>query len=921
MRLWAERAERHARRDEALADLGDRFDLVDRHRGRALAVEAEQIADRERLGLVHHLAVLLERGIGIGCDRVLQLVDRRAVQSVPFAAASIAVQAADLERRIVVCVSPPVQRQHLLLNTGVPDAGEPRVQPREILCAQRTRQADRLEIVAAAIAADDRDAHLGDDLEQALIHGLFVAPEAVVQGEPGEQAARVALGDRRLGEIGVHCRRAGANQHRNVVHVQTLARAHRNRAEAAQALPHQVAVHGADREDHRDRRARLGHPLVAQHDLLVALAHCVLGLNADAGECLAQRAGVSIDLERAVDRGCLRPEVVEEGLELDRQQQRALQQQDLRLAGRLVVHVAEIAVAGLQAHHPIFPQRIDRRIGHLAELLAEEVMQPAVARRQHRHGRVVAHGAHRLLGVEHHGREQQLELLVRDAEQILAPAQLGALHLHRRDRLASDQIVEMRDVLHPLAVGLLAGEQILELLIAVEHALPQVHPDHLAGSDPALLDDAAGRQRHHAGLRSDHEQIVVGACVAHRPQAVAIHAPDHPVAIACDHRGRPVPRLHHAVAVAEQVLVRLRDGHLARPRRRNQQRLDERQRAPGAHQGLDHGIQRGAVGAARLDDRLDVLVVLAERRRHHSRLVALHPVQVAAQRIDLAIVRERAERLRQLPRRPGVGRVALMEHREAGDEARVLQVGIKHRQLFGQEQPLVDDRPARQRADVKAVDVLGQHLLLDAPADQEQLALELVVAHVLGVADDDLLDLGPRGDRLLADHRGVDRHLAPAQDGVAEAEDLGLHDRAAALLAGEVGARQEHHADREAPRHILVAVQLLPEKVLRDLEIDPGAVAGLAVGIDRAAMPHRAQGIDRRLDHLAPRLAVDRGHEADPARGVLVGRIVQAMACQMSRVSLVVRDKPLRCRCLLGCHRAAPQDAKASAGALACRCA
>ena len=93
------------------------------------------------------------------------------------------------------------------------------------------------------------------------------------------------------------------------------------------------------------------------------------------------------------------------------------------------------------------------------------------------------------------------------------------------------------------------------------------------------------------------------------------------------------------------------------------------------------------------------------------------------------------------------------------------------------------------------------------------------------------------------------------------------------------------------------------------------------MGVDRAAMPHRAQGIDRRLDHLAPRLAVDCGHEPDPARGVLVGRIVQAMACQMSRVSLVVRDKPLRCRCLLGCHRAAPQDAKASAGALACRCA
>ena len=62
-------------------------------------------------------------------------------------------------------------------------------------------------------------------------------------------------------------------------------------------------------------------------------------------------------------------------------------------------------------------------------------------------------------------------------------------------------------------------------------------------------------------------------------------------------------------------------------------------------------------------------------------------------------------------------------------------------------------------------------------------------------------------------------------------------------------------------------------------------------------MPHRAQRIDRRLDHLPAGLAVDRRDETDPAGVVLVGRIVQAMTCQMSRVSLV-RDEPLRCRCL-----------------------
>ncbi len=621
--------------------------------------------------------------------------------------------------------------------------------------------------------------------------------------------------------------------------------------------------------------------------------------------------------------------MLDQRVELGGQQQRALELQDPGLARRLVVDVAEVAVAGLEAHDPVLAQRIDRRIGDLAELLAEEVMQAAVVRGQHRDRRVVAHGAHRLLGVLDHRRQQQLELLDRDAEQVLAPAHLGALHLARLERPPGGQIVQMRDALDPLPERLLAGEQILELAVAVELAGLEIDADHLTGADPALLDDLALDQRHHAGLGADHQEAILGPAVAHRPQAVAVHAADHPLAVAGDHAGRAVPGLHDAVAVAEQVLVRLRDRHLLGPGGRDQEGLRQRQRAAGPDQGLDHRIERRAVRAAGLDDRLDVLVVVAEGRRDHARLVALHPVQVAAQGVDLAVVGEHPERLGELPGRPGVGRVALVEDREARDEPRVLQVGIEHRQLLGQEQALVDHRAAGQGADVEAVDVLGQHLVLDPAADQEQLALELVVAHALGVAEDDLLDLGPGGDRLVADHRGVDRHLAPAEDRVAEAQDLGLDDRPAALLAGEVGARQEHHADRDPALGELAAADLLAQEVLRDLEIDAGTVAGLAVGVDRAAMPDRAQGIDRRLDHLAARLAVDRGHEPDPAGVVLVRRIVHAVLGQMAGVDRILLDEALAG---LGTgrprldrharpdrHGPPPQDATARRGARACR--
>ena len=55
---------------------------------------------------------------------------------------------------------------------------------------------------------------------------------------------------------------------------------------------------------------------------------------------------------------------------------------------------------------------------------------------------------------------------------------------------------------------------------------------HLARAEAALLDDAGlSVDLHHAGLGADDQQPVVGDGVAHRPQAVAVHAGDHPAAV------------------------------------------------------------------------------------------------------------------------------------------------------------------------------------------------------------------------------------------------------------------------------------------------------------------------------------------------------------------------------------------------------
>src|SRR3546814_11129567 len=78
--------------------------------------------------------------------------------------------------------------------------------------------------------------------------------------------------------------------------------------------------------------------------------------------------------------------------------------------------------------------------------------------------------------------------------------------------------------------------------------------------------------------------------------------------------------------------------------------------------------------------------MFAEGDGGHLDLMAFHPVLVAANRVDLAIVRKRAEGLRQPPLRKGVGGITLVEDRDAALEPLVEQVGVEDRQRLGQEQ-------------------------------------------------------------------------------------------------------------------------------------------------------------------------------------------------------------------------------------------
>ena len=530
--------------------------------------------------------------------------------------------------------------------------------------------------------------------------------------------------------------------------------------------------------------------------------------------------------------------------------------------------------------------------------------------RQHRGRGVVAHRADRLLAVAHQRVQQQVQVLAAVAGGDLAARQ-GLARGRARLGSGADDRLQIDHIVQPRLIGVGGGQGVDGLMFVIDAAVLHIDGDQLAGADvQAALHPAFG-DRHQAGFGARHQQAVDGFDGAQGAQAVAVLARHDPAAVGGADGGRAVPRLHHRIAIGVEGAVFGRHDHVVLgPGLGDQQGLGHRRGATGVDQHLHDVVQSGGVRSARLDHRLDLAVAVAEGAGRHADLVRLHPVQIALQRVDLAVVGHHAEGLGQLPFGEGVGRIALVEDRIGRDEARVLKIGIQVAQQFGPHHPLVGDRARGQGADIDAGQVLGLDRLLDTAAAQIQFALQrLAIQRLARVVQrrgqHDLFDLWPGRAGLGPHDRQVDGRLAPAIDPEAGAQGLGLDDGAGAVLGAQVGARQEDLADADGPRTQGLADggHLFGEEALRQLGHDARAVARQAVGIDRAAVGHGLQTADRIFDHVAARRAVDGTDQADaagvPLRAAIIGvsgfQPVAGLVVLGQPVTLLGRYRPLAC--------------------------
>ena len=220
---------------------------------------------------------------------------------------------------------------------------------------------------------------------------------------------------------------------------------------------------------------------------------------------------------------------------------------------------------------------VDRRIGHLREVLFEIIEQRLRLIGQDRERFIGAHRGDRLCAVLCHRQDRRHHVLVGVAECLLqAAALLPVMLLHLCVRHL--QIFQAGQVaVEPFAVGSFGSIMQLDLFIADQSSLHGVHEQHLARMEALLLHDPFSGDRQGSDLGAQDQMIVVGDIVSRRPQSVSVEHRAHHIAVREQDRRGTVPRLHHRRVVLIKVAFLLRDRVVVVPRLWNSDHHGKRQ--------------------------------------------------------------------------------------------------------------------------------------------------------------------------------------------------------------------------------------------------------------------------------------------------------------------------------------------------------
>ena len=129
-------------------------------------------------------------------------------------------------------------------------------------------------------------------------------------------------------------------------------------------------------------------------------------------------------------------------------------------------------------------------------------------------------------------------------------------------------------------------------------------------------------------------------------------------------RCRAVPRLHLARVEFVEGPFLFRHGFMLLPSFRDHHHDGFLQRAACHQQEFQYVVERSRVRAVGLNDREQLVQVFIEQIRFNRAFPRTHPVNIATQRVDFAIVRHESIGLSAIPTGKSVGRKPRVHHRQ-----------------------------------------------------------------------------------------------------------------------------------------------------------------------------------------------------------------------------------------------------------------
>ena len=263
--------------------------------------------------------------------------------------------------------------------------------------------------------------------------------------------------------------------------------------------------------------------------------------------------------------------------------------------------------------------------------------------------------------------------------------------------------------------------------VRYDAVLFEIDQQHLARLQAPLGDDRLLRHRQHAHFRRQHDEVVVGDEISGGPEAVAVERRADLAPVGEGDRRRAVPRLHQRGVIFVESAPLLVHQRIAGPGFRDQGHHRVAERIAALNEKFERVVKAGGIRLALVGDRPQLGDIGAEQFGIDARLTRSHPVDVAAQRVDFAVVRDHAIGMRETPRWKRVGREPLMDQGQRGLIARIQEVAVIGRKLPDQHHALVDDGAGGHRDRVIFQDLAapdGVDAVGDDLAGDEQATLE-----------------------------------------------------------------------------------------------------------------------------------------------------------------------------------------------------